>query len=172
MVTARKRLYMKKWRQRNKERVKLNWKIWRAKNTERLAEKDKRRTPAAKKTAYTKWYRRVREQYLAIRRKRRQENLQVERARGRAWDKANKPKRLAKDHRRRAQKLGTMVGPVDFSKVLTRARGKCGICKKAFNAESTIHFDHIVPLSKGGAHIETNLQAAHAVCNLRKGNRI
>jgi 5-methylcytosine-specific restriction endonuclease McrA len=32
--------------------------------------------------------------------------------------------------------------------------------------------DHIIPLSKGGAHAVANLQLAHLACNIRKGNRI
>jgi hypothetical protein len=32
--------------------------------------------------------------------------------------------------------------------------------------------DHVIPLSKGGPHIEENIRPAHAVCNLRKGARL
>jgi 5-methylcytosine-specific restriction endonuclease McrA len=31
--------------------------------------------------------------------------------------------------------------------------------------------DHIVPLSRGGGHLRSNVQLAHLVCNMRKGNR-
>jgi 5-methylcytosine-specific restriction endonuclease McrA len=29
--------------------------------------------------------------------------------------------------------------------------------------------DHLVPVSKGGAHIATNLRLAHLQCNIRRG---
>ena len=32
--------------------------------------------------------------------------------------------------------------------------------------------DHIVPLSRGGAHEQANLQWTHLVCNLRKGTKL
>lgn len=32
--------------------------------------------------------------------------------------------------------------------------------------------DHVIPLAKGGAHSEANLQTAHFLCNSRKGDRV
>lgn len=32
--------------------------------------------------------------------------------------------------------------------------------------------DHIIPLSKGGGHLYSNIQLAHRVCNQKKGNKI
>ncbi len=48
----------------------------------------------------------------------------------------------------------------------------CGLCGGAIEAVADLHIDHIKPLSLGGKHVEGNLQAAHAVCNLAKGNRV
>lgn len=31
--------------------------------------------------------------------------------------------------------------------------------------------DHVVPMSKGGPHVRSNVQTAHLGCNVRKGNR-
>lgn len=52
---------------------------------------------------------------------------------------------------------------------------KCGICgwplpRAPINGE--VHIDHVVPLARGGADEKSNLQLAHAVCNLRKGARM
>lgn len=30
--------------------------------------------------------------------------------------------------------------------------------------------DHKVPLSRGGAHVESNCALAHRICNIRKGS--
>jgi 5-methylcytosine-specific restriction endonuclease McrA len=171
VTTPKKRRYMKVWRARNKQRIRTNWRRWATKNAARLTAKGKARTPEQRKRFYDKWYAKNRDVQLAKRRQRYQDNLDSERARSREWDAANREKRIAKDHKRRAQKLKTQIRPVDFGRVLKRSRGICGICKRRFDTNSTLHFDHIIPLSKGGPHTEQNLQAAHAYCNLSKGNR-
>ncbi len=48
----------------------------------------------------------------------------------------------------------------------------CGLCGNAIEAVADLHIDHIKPLSLGGKHVEGNLQATHAACNLAKGNRV
>ena len=47
-----------------------------------------------------------------------------------------------------------------------RQSGLCGICGEPITGE--IHLDHIIPESLGGETTLANLQAAHALCNLRK----
>ena len=47
----------------------------------------------------------------------------------------------------------------------------CGICKGAIDEMEAIHIDHIVPVAKGGSDDLSNLQSAHALCNLKKGAR-
>jgi len=32
-----------------------------------------------------------------------------------------------------------------------------------------LHFDHVVPLSKGGPHTTENIRPSHSTCNLKKG---
>lgn len=45
-----------------------------------------------------------------------------------------------------------------------------GLCGEPIDQKAEFTLDHIVPLSKGGKTEWTNLQAAHRVCNLTKGN--
>jgi hypothetical protein len=56
-----------------------------------------------------------------------------------------------------------------------RDRGCCGICKRdvtgAVRIGSRKHYDHIVPLSRGGLNDVTNVQVLCEECNLKKGNR-
>jgi 5-methylcytosine-specific restriction endonuclease McrA len=40
---------------------------------------------------------------------------------------------------------------------------------RAMSLGEDFHVDHIIPLSKGGAHVHTNLQVIPAIDNLRKG---
>lgn len=74
-------------------------------------------------------------------------------------------------NRRRAQKIGTSSDRVDYNQILKDSKGVCGICGDPFDLFG-IHFDHIIPLSKGGKHTAVNLQATHARCNLEKGAKV
>jgi 5-methylcytosine-specific restriction endonuclease McrA len=47
----------------------------------------------------------------------------------------------------------------------------CGICSKDLPGIHKSTLDHIIPLSKGGADDESNLQLAHLNCNNAKGNQ-
>lgn len=85
-----------------------------------------------------------------------------ERERKRIWARKNRPD---------LKRAGLLVGKVDYDVVMAKSNGRCGICKKPFDLFG-IDFDHIVPLSKGGEHVESNLQATHMSCNRSKGNRI
>lgn len=89
-------------------------------------------------------------------------------------------KRLTKRaywHRYYALKVGSSVGPVDYRAVLERCGWVCQICMEPIDPglkhpdPRSASIDHITPLSKGGPHVDENLQAAHYGCNSRKGNR-
>ena len=62
--------------------------------------------------------------------------------------------------------------PPLLAELCKEQQGICGICKQRIEPWERMHIDHIVPRSRGGSDERSNLQAAHAVCNLRKGNRM
>lgn len=80
-------------------------------------------------------------------------------------------------HRRRALKKGASTGePVVFAVIAERDKHRCGICRGKVSNVPWPHplsasLDHVVPLSKGGAHDPANIQLAHLGCNSTKGNR-
>lgn len=74
------------------------------------------------------------------------------------------------ESKRRAQKLKTTVGDIDFSLLLKQANGFCAICVLPLDGEW--HFDHIIPLSKDGTHTQDNLQVTHPRCNLKKSAKL
>lgn len=74
--------------------------------------------------------------------------------------------------RRRARKAKAFVDDVDPRVVYLNAEGICGICREPIDPTKKWHVDHIVPLSKGGAHSYANTQPAHAACNHRKGAKV
>lgn len=54
--------------------------------------------------------------------------------------------------------------------VLERDGLVCGLCGHDVD-EDDVHIDHITPVTRGGRNRLDNLQVAHSLCNIRKGNR-
>lgn len=73
-------------------------------------------------------------------------------------------KRHTLTHKRRADEYG--VEHVEYSRtaILARWSHRCAYC----NARA-VHLDHVEPLSRGGADVESNIVPACATCNLSKG---
>jgi 5-methylcytosine-specific restriction endonuclease McrA len=70
----------------------------------------------------------------------------------------------------------TMYEHINVRKVYVRDAWICGICGELIDKDARFPLpmspsvDHIVPLTKGGAHLYANVQAAHLRCNIAKGN--
>lgn len=56
--------------------------------------------------------------------------------------------------------------------ILIRDNYTCQICGKYMPDEVGIHIDHIIPISKGGKTIASNLQVLCSKCNGRKSNKL
>lgn len=106
----------------------------------------------------------------------------VERRRPRAaaasakWRREN-PERFAlvrreNKHRRRAIERGGQVGKADYAAILVEHGMVCHICTEAIASLDDLHFDHVIPLAKGGPHAAENIRPAHAICNIRKSARL
>lgn len=39
-------------------------------------------------------------------------------------------------------------------------------------ALKNLNFDHVIPLAKGGLHVEENIAVAHKWCNARKSSKV
>jgi 5-methylcytosine-specific restriction endonuclease McrA len=58
----------------------------------------------------------------------------------------------------------------ELQEILVRQQFVCACgCGRSVILER--HWDHRVPLSKGGKHAASNLQAMTPICNMRKGAR-
>lgn len=80
---------------------------------------------------------------------------------------------LLQASRRRARKKGAVTdGTADAFIKTVRGMGSvpCAYCPKVI-AGKDVHFDHIVALSRGGAHTANNLCASCQKCNSSKHNR-
>jgi len=67
--------------------------------------------------------------------------------------------------KRRALKLGATVGPVDEQAVYDFCGNKCAYC----GSKEDLSLDHVIALSQGGPHCESNLLVACIPCNSSKG---
>lgn len=80
---------------------------------------------------------------------------------------------MARDYvkRRRARHSRLPVEPFTAREIFERDNWFCGICGMHVLAQvATV--DHIVPLARGGGHVRSNVQTAHARCNAVKGARL
>lgn len=87
-----------------------------------------------------------------------------------AWQTAN-PDRM-RDHRRRTKALRRGAGEArtfDRNLIWERDGGRCHICGKRC-APDAWHLDHLIPLSRGGAHTPENVAVSHPTCNVRRHN--
>jgi 5-methylcytosine-specific restriction endonuclease McrA len=88
------------------------------------------------------------------------------------WYASNKHKAKEAWHRRRARKYAAGYERVDLKALLLEHGMICHICSREIASTSDLHFDHVIPLAKGGPHAASNIRPAHAKCNLSKGARI
>lgn len=99
--------------------------------------------------------------------------------RSQRWREEN-PERMAElmaaGRLRRMKRLeAATFGSVDLKALWT---GVCGICRASmdralrYSDPMSKSIDHIIPLAKGGAHAQHNLQYAHLECNRMKGARL
>lgn len=91
------------------------------------------------------------------------------------WHKKNSSKVKEKSkrnrHIRRARLRAVPYERIASIKVWSDNFGICHICLNPVSFES-MHLEHVVPLSRGGAHVYDNLRPSHPLCNLSKGTRL
>jgi 5-methylcytosine-specific restriction endonuclease McrA len=73
--------------------------------------------------------------------------------------------------RYRALKDSVTIEIVDFDLIMERSEGDCALCGLPVDPDK-FHFDHTIPLSRGGWHTTNNLQVAHPFCNISKKNKL
>lgn len=93
---------------------------------------------------------------------------------------ANRIKACARESKKRAsisfraKVLGCIPDASSIAKFMQSVRenqnARCAYCGKPLYGEP-IHFDHVIPLSKGGNHSVENMCAACPLCNLRKKDK-
>ena len=64
-----------------------------------------------------------------------------------------------------------LMTPSLRKKIMERDHYTCQICKKYMPDEVGLHIDHIIPISKGGKSIPSNLRVLCSKCNGSKGSK-
>ncbi len=88
-----------------------------------------------------------------------------------------KPRRRYREDKERAERAGVAYEPIDRRRIFERDEYRCGLCGELTDRSarsSTPRFptlDHIIPISRGGGHVEGNVQTACFECNWRKGDQ-
>ena len=72
---------------------------------------------------------------------------------------------------RRAKREQGDVTPESLQRFLD-SQSKCCYCHKPFNSKRKKTVDHVIPISKGGLHMMSNLAIACLSCNSSKNNRL
>ena len=132
----------KKWRENNKEAEKIRKKKWVQENPELNAQQTER------------WRQRYPERVAEVNK--------------RTYEK-NKIKFFERNMRRKAMQLEAQVGTVNYKEILSRDNYICHICGGVIQPND-VHFDHVIPLARGGPHSMDNIKVAHSFCNLSKGS--
>lgn len=117
------------------------------------------------------WAKRNHEKVLGHRAQYRKKNHEVLRTKRKMYDLANPDKRRERVMRRNARKKAAQIGTVDYQRIWDRDKGICWICGTKVDRRNC-HFDHVIPLAKGGAHSEENIAVSHSWCNQHKNSRI
>lgn len=79
---------------------------------------------------------------------------------------------IERANRRRSMQRGVSIGAVDYERVLERDGAWCYICEQDILPHHDLHFDHVIPITRGGNHSEDNIKPTHKACNLRKYTRL
>lgn len=72
---------------------------------------------------------------------------------------------------RRAARKESDVSPEKLQRFLD-SQSKCCYCKRPFNSKRKKTVDHVIPISKGGLHMMSNLAVACLSCNSSKNNKL
>ncbi|MGH3251837.1 MAG: HNH endonuclease [Trebonia sp.] len=141
--------------------------LWHLANRDRrLADQQAAQTPEARAEA------------AARTRQWRKDNPDKVAANRKAWAKANPEKVAAKTQRRLARQRSMPADLVTVTELLAEQTFRCHICGNVIDpgckypdAECPT-IDHIIPLSRGGSGLRSNLKAAHMRCNSAKGVKV
>lgn len=138
----------------NKEQCKENYRRWAAQNREKVNEYNRR------------YYAKNSEEEKQRAKKRYENNLEKRKAQQRRWKRDNPGKVRRQLHRRMANKANVISEPYSFQAICNHYDNKCLACGRT---DRSLTPDHIIPLSRGGDNVASNIQPLCGPCNSSKG---
>jgi hypothetical protein len=90
--------------------------------------------------------------------------------------KSRRKQKWSTNHRKRARHYGVAYEPVKRSMIIERDKWACYLCGHVCRKDAgpwdhdKATVDHVVPLSNGGTHVESNLRCCCWLCNTNKGS--
>ena len=180
MTTEAKRVYMKAYREKNRERlVAADRARYEAKRDELKAQqkayRDGNDELKAKKRPY---YQANRERIIAKEKARYATQPERIQAVQREWRAANPDAVRARHNRRKARLASLPIEVYLASEIFDRDDWTCRLCDTQIERDlrwpdpMSASIDHIVPICRGGGDVRENVQATHLVCNLKKGRAV
>lgn len=148
------------WAKANAEKVREQKRAWAERNREQVREKSRtyrEKNPEKRRESVYAWI---------------ENNPERHRENRARW--ARKNYRLNPDdvrnqaHKRRANTKGPGVSAAQWRAILSRYGNRCAYC----GAEGKLAQDHVVPVSRGGAHEPSNIVPACKPCNSSKCNKL
>jgi 5-methylcytosine-specific restriction endonuclease McrA len=137
-------------------------------NRKRHYQENKERILAQQKDRYIK----NRDKILATGKVWRENNKERKAAADKKWHKNNPEAWSNMHHKRKAQKLGLVHDDLaTIRKHISSAKNVCYWCGKRLYGRNW-HMDHVIPLSKNGNHIASNIVKSCPACNLSKGKKM
>lgn len=156
----------KGWRSSCRDCDRTATRLWHAAHPEQW-KKHRANNPARFREASQRWYKKFGKQ--TARKKRAEDPEYLKKQRDYAQARRKLYPELAREYARRrdARKKGNATEKVDLQKVLKTHGMVCHLCGKRI-IKKELQFDHLIPIAKGGPHVEWNIAPAHKACNSRK----
>jgi len=109
------------------------------------------------------------EKMKACRKRWQKSNTEKSRAATARWYEKNPEKAKTVNHNNRARRTscGGRLSAGLASRLLSFQKNKCAVCLKSLRGG--YHMDHVIPLSRGGKNIDSNIQLTCPKCNQEKG---
>jgi 5-methylcytosine-specific restriction endonuclease McrA len=167
--------YKMKWAKANPEKVKASIAKWTKANLEKINAYKAiwiKTNPEKVKASKAKYINAHREEHNTRNMAWAKAHPEKDKASHAKWAKANPEKIIAKSARRRAMKYnapGNGITPEQVKTILINANGICAYCKQPLDK---LTLDHVIPLSKNGAHDISNAVASCLSCNCSKGSKL
>jgi len=171
----RNRVASAKWKKNHPEKVKAAGIAWRKNHPEEIRVAHvawKKAHPEKVRAAIAKWQKTHPKKVQIRNTAWRNANPEKAKAASATWRKANPDKAQIIQHNKRARKKanGGKLSPGIISKLLSRQKTRCAICRTSLK-KTGHHLDHIIPLTRGGKNIDSNIQLTCPTCNMQKNAR-